>query len=205
MPTRLPSRRLLALLGLLALVAGSPVARAQDAPVVDVQPDDPGHTSGAASEIYRAPAVAQRLFADIVCMCGDCKRLTLKACGCPNAVAERAKIMGMLAGKDLSSHEKEQKVYEEIRDSFIKEYGGQHVLTVPLDKGFNKLGWMVPWAVFVLALGMVFVVGRRWVLRGRAVTAARSASGGSGTNDPKKSRADEEREDRLDDELRDLD
>jgi cytochrome c-type biogenesis protein CcmH/NrfF len=200
MKTRSP----LALLALLALLGGPASSFAQDGN--DISPDDPGHAgTGASSDIYKAPNVAQRLFADLVCMCGDCKRLTLKACGCPYAEKERGKILAMMAGKDISTHAAEDKVYAEIRDAFIKEYGGQHILTVPIDTGFNRLGWMVPWAVFVLCLGMVFVVGRRWVLRGRAATAARTATASAGGAAPTKSRADEEREDRLDDELRDLD
>jgi hypothetical protein len=204
MPRLSKSRNLVALLALLALLQARAPAVAQDGDGNNISPDDPGHSSGASSEIYSSPAVAQRLFADLVCLCGDCKRLTLKACGCPNAIAERAKIMSMLAGKDISTHEKEEAVYVEIRDALIKEYGGQHILTVPLDQGFNRLGWMVPWAVFVLCLGMVFVVGRRWILRGRADTATRTTASAGGAA-PKKSVADEEREDRLDDELRDLD
>jgi len=55
--------------------------------------------------------------------------------------------------------------------------------------------------VFGLALKMVVFVGRRCVWRGRSDTAASRTAAGRGKPGP----ADEELEDRLDDELRDID
>jgi cytochrome c-type biogenesis protein CcmH/NrfF len=160
---------------------------------------------GAEDEIAAAPPVAQRLFRDLVCLCGGCKRETLSHCTCAYAKAERDKVMAMLSGKDISTDAAQEKAYLEIRDALVQEYGGQHILTVPIDKGFNKLAWIVPWVVFGLAFMLVLVVGQRWVRRGRRATASTRASGADAATMGRPSVADEEREDRLDDELRDID
>ncbi len=31
--------------------------------------------------------------------------------------------------------------------AFVAEYGGQDVLAAPIDRGFNRLAWIVPYAV----------------------------------------------------------
>jgi cytochrome c-type biogenesis protein CcmH/NrfF len=204
MTTRSPGgSRALSTLLLVATLAVAAPARAQDD-----EPANAAHVEapGSMDAIATAPEVAQRLFHDLVCLCGGCKRETLDKCPCSFAKAEREKILGMMAGKDISTDAAQEKVYVEIRDAIIKEYGGQHVLVVPLDLGFNKLAWIVPWAVFALALTLVVVVGRRWVTRGRRQTAAAYAGGGGAVaTGHKPDAADEEREDRLDDELRDID
>jgi cytochrome c-type biogenesis protein CcmH/NrfF len=203
------SRRIL--LALVFLFGGSLVlsgaARAEDQPPADLKEaaqhvDSPG----ASEEIAAAPPVAQRLFRDLVCLCGGCKRETLDKCPCAYAKAERDKVMAMLAGKDISTDEKAELAYTQVRDALVAEYGGQQILTVPIDKGFNKLAWIVPWVVFALALTLVVVVGRRWVTRGRQATAsARSRGTADAASARRPALADEEREDRLDDELRDID
>jgi cytochrome c-type biogenesis protein CcmH/NrfF len=186
----------------------APAAYAEDQPPADLKEAAQQHVDspGASEEIAAAPAVAQRLFRDLVCLCGGCKRETLDKCPCAYAKAERDKVMGMLAGKDISTDEKADKAYTEVRDALVAEYGGQQILTVPIDKGFNKLAWIVPWVVFALALTLVVVVGQRWVARGRLATAsARTRSAAATDSARRPALADEEREDRLDDELRDID
>jgi cytochrome c-type biogenesis protein CcmH/NrfF len=211
MTTRSPGRRRALFTLLLAAVlgtAGVGSARAEDPPPADLTAaaqsekhvDDPA----SADQIKSAPAVAQRLFRDLVCLCGGCKRETLDKCPCSYARAEREKILAMLSGKDIGSDAAQEKAYVEVRDAIIKEYGGQHVLVVPIDAGFNKLAWIVPWVVFALALTLVVVVGRRWVTRGRKATAAAHA-GAVAAGPAPHTDADEEREERLDDELRDID
>jgi len=181
----------------------------EPAPPQDLKEAAENHVEspGASEEIAAAPPAAQKLFRDLVCLCGGCKRETLDKCPCAYAKAERDKVMAMLAGKDISTDEKAEKAYVEIRDALVAEYGGQQILTVPIDKGFNKLAWIVPWVVFALALTLVIVVGQRWVRRGRLVTAStRAANSAAAANAPRRpALADEEREDRLDDELRDID
>jgi cytochrome c-type biogenesis protein CcmF len=181
----------------LALVVLAPPAlvHAQEAHV-----EEPGSAEGIAT----APEVAQRLFKDLVCMCGGCQRLPLWTCRCAFAKEERAKVMGLLAGRDLSTPEGEEQAYLTVRDAFMKEYGGQRVLTVPLETGFNRLGFIIPATVVGLALIVVIMVGIRWVRRGRE-RAALAAAAAPPLTPPVKTAADEDLEDRLDDELREID
>jgi hypothetical protein len=194
----------------MVLALGGAGARAQQP--LPAEPEAHEHDESAGvDDIRAAPHVAQRLFADLVCLCGGCKRLTLAACPCAHAKEQRAKVMGLLQGKDVSSADKEEAVYKEVIQSFIKEAGGQHVLTVPLDVGFNRLMGIVPYAVIGLALLLVVIVSLRWVKRGKlGVTAGAGLPTGTRAADPKAT-ADltrnqrEDLEDRLDDELREID
>ena len=80
-----------------------------------------------------------------------------------------------------------------ILATFVKEYGGQDILTRPPDKGFNRLAWLFPYLAGGLgALGVAFAA-RRWARGGEPAPAAAGAE------------QDADLQARLDDELRDLD
>jgi cytochrome c-type biogenesis protein CcmH/NrfF len=76
--------------------------------------------------------------------------------------------------------------------AFVKEYGGQDVLLQPIDKGFNRLAWLFPYLVGGVSAVIVGFTAVR--LTRRRDTNLDSA----GPEDPAL-------EERLDDELRDLD
>jgi cytochrome c-type biogenesis protein CcmH/NrfF len=168
-------------------------------------------TDDAQSDLEKAPPLARRLYKDLVCMCGGCQRESLEACKCAYARQEREKVLGLLAGMDTSTPAAQEKAYDAVVAAFIKEYGGEHVLSVPIAKGFNRVAWIAPYIIFALGAVLVVVLGRRWVRRGRSAevaaegaAAGAGAAGGAGVN--KLSRAQrEELEERLDDELREVD
>jgi cytochrome c-type biogenesis protein CcmH/NrfF len=196
----------------LVVLALAPAAYAQDqgqgADPADQQDQAPSAAQAAAahqispegnSDVAEASPVARRLFKDLVCMCGGCQRETLEGCKCGFARQERAKVLKMLAGMDLSTPEAQEKAYQAVITAFIAEHGEQ-VLTVPLPKGFNRLAGIGPYVIFGLATLLVVVLGVRWVRRGRVVAPAKT--------DPMAGLSKTEREDledRLDDELRELD
>ena len=76
--------------------------------------------------------------------------------------------------------------------AFVQEFGGQDVLARPIDRGFNRLAWLVPYLVAAAALIGLGVTARRWSRRTTAV------AGDAGLLDPALNA-------RLDDELKDLD
>jgi cytochrome c-type biogenesis protein CcmF len=191
------------MLGLVLALGGA--AFAQHVIENDDTPAPAGVWTGAATEINDSPQVAKRLFRDLVCQCGGCQRLPLFECRCGYAKQERAKIMAMIAGKDISTPAGEEAVYVSVRDAFMKEYGGQRALTVPLDGGFNRLAILVPVAVLGLAVILVLVIGRRWVGRGRRAAAAEAMTGKAVAAAAPRTRQQEDLEDQLDDELRDID
>ncbi len=85
------------------------------------------------------------------------------------------------------------KNHDEIVQAFIGLYGGQQFLTAPIDKGFNRVAWLFPYLLAgsgAVALGFTAV---RW--------SRRHASASPDPFDP----ADAQLEERLDDELRNLD
>ena len=86
----------------------------------------------------------------------------------------------------------EGKNYDEVRDAFAAEFGSQAILAAPIDRGFNRLAWAVPYVVALFALVGVFLAARRWSHRPAAV-----AAGDAGMDATLSAR--------LDDELRNLD
>jgi hypothetical protein len=82
---------------------------------------------------------------------------------------------------------------EQVRAAFVAAYGGQDILTAPIDKGFNRLAWAFPYIIGVAGAVAVGVAARRWSHHTLA-----SPDVGAIPNDPQLTG-------RLDDELRDLD
>ena len=80
-----------------------------------------------------------------------------------------------------------------VIDYFVTKYGSQEVLAEPIDKGFNRLAWLLPYATGVLGVAAIGGVAWRWSRRGAQAADETAAP------------ASAEMEARLDDELRDLD
>lgn len=72
--------------------------------------------------------VAQRLWRDLVCLCGRCQRLTLSACHCPDAAAERKKVLDLLRGRDIVSRAGAEAAYQTVVKEYVARFGGRHVL-----------------------------------------------------------------------------
>jgi cytochrome c-type biogenesis protein CcmF len=126
----------------------------------------------------------RKLQNEISCTCGC--RLPLDECGminCEGRGPETAKIRQLLS---------EGKTHDEVLATFIKDYGGQDILSAPLDRGFNRLAWLFPYMLGATGIVLVGVAAIRW---SRHTDAPRAAA-------PSEDPALEER---LDDELRDLD
>ena len=159
--------------------------------------DDPMAGPSAAHEARPDSDVAKRLMKDLGCMCGGCNKEPLHDCKCGYAAQERAKVLAMLSGRDLATEQARDRAYEDVRDAFVTKYG-QEVLTMPMDKGFNRLAWALPFALLGGSLVLIFGVGRYWVRRGRkdwahSVAAAENVD------------LDDEAADLLDDELSNID
>ena len=125
---------------------------------------------------------------NIMCMCschqpmGSCQMRP----NCGHYDEQAAKIVAQMA---------EGKGRETIMASFVQEFGGQHVLAAPIDRGFNRLAWGLPYAVGALGLVLAGMLAVRWSRRSGQTMAIAGAGG-----------ADEVTlGSRLDDELRDLD
>jgi cytochrome c-type biogenesis protein CcmF len=95
----------------------------------------------------------------------------------------------------VKAHIASGKGYDEVLDAFVAEYQSQAILAAPLDRGFNRLAWALPYAIGVFGLVAAGVVAVRWSRRRRD-----EAPGTESTTADDASLAS-----RLDDELRDLD
>jgi cytochrome c-type biogenesis protein CcmF len=123
----------------------------------------------------------------IVCMCGTCGRKRVGECTCAVAAEQREEIARLVS---------EGKTRDEVIQYFVAKYGSQEVLAEPIDKGFNRLAWFLPYAA---GLSGVMLVG------GMVVRWSRRSSRRSDDDAAPSTDASPELQARLDDELRDLD
>lgn len=88
---------------------------------------------------------------ELVCLCGTCPRHTITDCACGWAQQnKRALEAALVAGKTK----------EQIIAAYEKVYGLK-VRPTPPDEGVGKLSYMFPFAMIIVALGLVFFVGIR--------------------------------------------
>jgi cytochrome c-type biogenesis protein CcmF len=144
------------------------------------------HAQDTASVIKRSP-LERELENEIMCTCGGC-RLPAGTCGmfqCQGKATQLARLKELVGeGKDR----------ETILATFVKEHGGNDVLTQPPDSGFNRLIWVVPSAIGVFGAAFAGTVAVRWARRRPQAPQDRDAPA------PK-----DDYQAQLDEELRDLD
>jgi cytochrome c-type biogenesis protein CcmF len=178
----------------LALGAGGLVALAPRSASADEPPPQMARTTSADAP---APVGVDEnwLVRNIICQCGSCRHnlLECESDGCGHAINERITIRQLLD---------QGRTRQQIIDFFIKKYGGQVALAAPLDRGFNRLAWLFPYAVGVVAAGGLGYAAYRLSRR-----APVPALAGAGVNASAEAAAHEDSElaDKLDDELRSLD
>jgi hypothetical protein len=141
-----------------------------------------GQNRGTVAPAARS-ALERQLEGEILCTCG-CRR-PLNDCGmfnCQGHATQTAKLREFLAsGKD----------HDAVIAAFVQDFGSEAVLAAPVDRGFNRLVWMLPYFGAAAALLGLVAMARRWSHR------TLRTSGTAGI-DPALSA-------RLDDELRNLD
>jgi cytochrome c-type biogenesis protein CcmF len=170
MPTGVRAQPLGVLGAALSVVEGQHVASAQNVPVVP------------------RTALERELQHEIICMCRGCGRQRLAECQCGLAVEMRAELAGLVA-RGMSR--------DEVYAYYIKKYGSQEPLASPIDKGFNRLAWLLPYVVGASGAVMVVLVARRWSRHDEGSDVKRAETPDA--------TADAALKAKLDDELRDLD
>jgi len=83
---------------------------------------------------------------------------------------------------------------DQVLAAFATDYGSQAILARPIDKGFNRLAWAVPYVIGAASALLAVFVARRWSRHDKPAAAAAAAPPD-----------DSALRTRLDDELRDLD
>jgi cytochrome c-type biogenesis protein CcmF len=129
------------------------------------------------------------LVRNIMCQCGTCRHslLECESDGCGHAVQDRVEIRQLL---------NQGRTRDQLIQYFMNKYGGQVALAAPIDKGFNRLAWLFPYSLGVVAAGGLGYTAFRL---SRRPPAAASAPGDIAV------REDNDLADKLDDELRSLD
>jgi cytochrome c-type biogenesis protein CcmF len=127
----------------------------------------------------------RRLENDLMCTCGC--RAPMGSCpmrpNCGHYDQQAAKLVTLLD---------QYKDHDAVVAAFVQEYGSQAILTAPIDRGFNRLAWAVPYVVGLMMLAGIIFTARRW---------SRNATPATAGDAP----IDATLSDRLDDELRNLD
>ncbi len=128
--------------------------------------------------------VEKQLQHDIICMCGTCGRRLIAECDCGEAAAMRNEVASLVD---------QGKTHDEVIQYYVAKYGSQEPLAAPIDKGFNRLAWFVPYLVGASGVAIIGLAAVRWSRR-RETTPPDSLPS-----------IDPALDERLDDELRNLD
>ena len=85
--------------------------------------------------------------------------------------------------------------HDEIGAYYVDKWGSQEVLASPIDKGFNRLAWLLPYGIGATGVLTIAGLALKWSRRAAPMPSPAAATAG----------ANQALEQRLDDELRDLD
>jgi cytochrome c-type biogenesis protein CcmF len=127
----------------------------------------------------------RELQAAIICMCGTCGRKRLDSHCCQKSEEMSQEVTRLV---------NQGKTRDEVIQYFVAKYGSQEVLAQPIDRGFNRLAWLLPYGAGLAGVIGAAAVAMRWSRRGHEAPATGTAV-----------TASTELQQRLDDELRDLD
>ena len=120
-------------------------------------------------------ALEREMQSEIVCMCGTCGRKRVGECTCATAAEMRAEIATQVAsGADR----------EKVVQYFVTKYGSQEVLAAPIDQGFNRLAWLLPYGVGLAGVMMIGTLALRWSRRPVAAAPTPSDHGQPGPAEP---------------------
>ena len=109
-----------------------------------------------AQETPRGKALGKR----VLCMCGGCED-SAGLCNHPGGTFSGPCETARGMQKDLDAHVTRGESDDQILEAMVEQYGPT-VLVEPPKKGFDLLAWIMPIAVPLIALVLVWAVVRRW-------------------------------------------
>lgn len=92
----------------------------------------------------------------MICSC-SCNQVLLE-CNHVNCPASEGMRNELMAGIDRGDND------NLILQSFVQKYGPT-VLAAPSAQGFNRVAWVMPFAVLLLGMGATMLLVRKWKLR----------------------------------------
>jgi cytochrome c-type biogenesis protein CcmH len=96
----------------------------------------------------------------VLCMCGGCED-SAGLCNHPGGTFSGPCETARGMQKDLDAHVNKGESDDQILQAMVEQYGPT-VLVEPPKKGFDLLAWIMPIAVPLIALVLVWAVVRRW-------------------------------------------
>ena len=109
-----------------------------------------------AQETPRAKSLSKR----VLCMCGGCED-SAGLCNHPGGTFSGPCETARAMQRDLDAHVTRGESDDQILQAMVEQYGPT-VLVEPPKKGFDLLAWIMPIAVPLIALVLVWEVVRRW-------------------------------------------
>ncbi len=149
-----------------------------------------GSSSLHAGTIHIEDEHEKAVFSSLRCMCGDCARDLLSTCACPTADDAREEIRAKLKAGETS---------DQIILEYKNEYGSE-ALAIPPNSGGLKAIYLVPLGVIAAGGAGLVVLMRRW--KAQPVTPKGAKKKTKKVDDTE---ARDAYDDRLDEELRNLD
>lgn len=138
------------------------------------------------TSFYARTPFEKQMQHEIVCTCGTCGHQTLAECR-KDPCGTSHEMRGTLAAMIDQGMNRDQ-----IIQAFIAKYGSEEMLGAPLDQGFSRLAWLLPYLVGATSAVAVGLAAVKWTRKPDAATTAPAP-------------LDSALEERIDDELRDLD
>jgi cytochrome c-type biogenesis protein CcmF len=139
------------------------------------------------TSFYARNDLERQLQHEIVCTCGTCGHANIGECR-KDPCGVSHEMRGQLAALIDQG-----KSHDEIIQAFVTKYGSEEMLGAPIDKGFNRLAWLFPYLMGGFGAVAVGVAAVRWS-RHHPVDSAETPQ-----------QSDRELDERLDDELSNLD
>jgi cytochrome c-type biogenesis protein CcmF len=137
------------------------------------------------TSFYARTDLEKQLQHEIVCTCGACGHANIGECR-KDACATSHEMRG-----ELAALIDQGKGHDEIIQAFLAKYGSEEMLGAPIDKGFNRLAWLVPYLLGATGAAAIGFAAVKWTRRPDA--------------QEENVAIDSALEERIDDELRDLD
>ena len=119
------------------------------------------------SPVMAGSATVSDVSKELVCQCG----CTMILNNCSHAGCESRGTMTALVGQKLTQGEPP----DEIMQYFVARYGEQ-VLASPSKQGFNLTAWLLPLAVLLVGIGVIYTVLKQWLWRGHSSQAVPMSS-----------------------------
>jgi len=137
------------------------------------------------SSYYARNEFEKKMQHEIVCTCGACGHATIAECRKDPCMTSHE------MRKELAALIDQGKNHDEIIQAFITKHGSQEMLGAPIDKGFSRLAWLFPYLVGATSAVAIGFAAVKWTRKPDEATEAAPL--------------DAALEERIDDELRDLD